>query len=146
VLRPQLWAMFDRDTQPQIREAFAQAEREDVQIAFSHPSFDLWLLLHFSDFQGSQGGSSKIVVGKLRGADAAFARYATRSGEKKLDGRRINALRGKHGHAAKRAQRLSDDCLTGACSRGAGHCDHCQPTDRDPSTDVWRLLDALGIL
>jgi hypothetical protein len=145
-LRPQLWAMFDHDTHVQIREAFSLAEREGLKIAFSHPSFDLWLLLHFSDFQSSQSGSSTIVVEKLRGADPVFARYATRSGEKKLDEPRINALRGNHSQAAKRAQRLSDDCRTGVCSRRAGHASHCQPASRDPSTDVWRLLAALGIL
>jgi hypothetical protein len=58
----EVWALFDRDQHTDVREAFARIEEhnaeaavnsyEDIQIGFSHPSFDLWLLLHFQQLSG----------------------------------------------------------------------------------------------
>jgi len=62
----QLWAIFDRDQHHDILQAMRDAEAGGVTVAFSHPSFELWLLLHFSDFSGQQGGSSRVIHGKLR--------------------------------------------------------------------------------
>jgi len=78
----EVWALFDRDQHTNVRAAFARIEDhnaeasvngyKDVQIGFSHPSFDL-------------------------------------------------------------------------CSPAGGHADGCDPLFRDPSTNVWRLLQSLGI-
>jgi hypothetical protein len=52
--RPRLWALFDRDQHTGIPEAFKEAEKARISVAYSNPSFDLWLLLHLSDFSGVQ--------------------------------------------------------------------------------------------
>jgi hypothetical protein len=64
--RVQLWALFDRDQHQDIPQAMRAAQDGGVRVAFSHPSFDLWLLLHFTDASGQQGGSSRVVHEKLR--------------------------------------------------------------------------------
>ncbi|MFC3960750.1 RloB domain-containing protein [Nocardia jiangsuensis] len=115
-----------------------------VQIAFSHPSFGLWLLLHFQSFGGAQGGSDRIVHEKLRGRQH-WESFSDR-GDKSVGGYRAATLTGKHRAAARRAEKLTEDCPTDGCSAASGHRSHCDPLKRDPSTDVWRLLEALGLL
>jgi hypothetical protein len=41
------------------------------------------------------------------------------------------------------ARALIDACPTGTCSAAGGHHASCLPLDRDPSTDVWRLVETL---
>jgi hypothetical protein len=64
--RGQLWALFDRDQHHGIATAIREARAGGVRMAFSNPSFDLWLLLHFTDVSGRQSGSSRIIHEKLR--------------------------------------------------------------------------------
>lgn len=140
----ELWALFDRDEHTGIPEAFAAAKKAGVQVAFSHPSFDLWLLLHFNSFSGAQNGSDTIVHKKLQ--QQKHWETFSDNGDKSVKGERAATLTGKQNAAAKRARKLTNDCPTPACSENTGHADHCDPLKRDPSTDVWELLKALGIL
>ncbi|WP_440071013.1 RloB family protein [Streptosporangium sp. OZ121] len=162
------WALFDRDRWNDIPQAVKAAAESRVELAFSHPSFDLWLLLHFQMFGGAQSGSGKIVVEKLRqarGADA-FKDYG-RKGEKSIKGARRDALKGREGKAVAHARSLVASCAQGFCepdrakigpvdlkaepespqawAARSGHALECQVLQRDPSTDVWRLLATLGI-
>jgi hypothetical protein len=139
------WALFDRDEHTGIPEAFTAAASAGVKVAFSHPSFDLWLLLHMSDFSGSQSGSSSIVHEKLR-RNPAFRTFGINGRNKELRGERLDALRGNEQVATKRARRLVGDCPTPECTSKHGHVSHCAEMNRDPSTDVWRLLVALGVV
>src|SRR2546421_8637367 len=43
------WCVFDRDEHPQIQDAMQQARAHGFSVAFSNPSFELWVLLHFRD-------------------------------------------------------------------------------------------------
>lgn len=142
--RVQLWALFDRDQHRDVPQAMRLAREGGVHVAFSHPSFDLWLLLHFTDVSGQQGGSSRIIHEKLR-QYAEFEAFDSH-GDKSVGVRRAQALRGKHATAVKRARRLVDDCPTGDCSASDGHAAGCDPLRRDPSTDVWQLVVALGVV
>lgn len=162
------WALFDRDRWDDIPRAVKVAAESRIELAFSHPSFDLWLLLHFQTFGGAQSGSSKLVVEKLRqakGADA-FKDYDKR-GDKSIKGARRDALKEREGKAVERARSLVASCAQGLCKPGraetgpvgrdaeqrspqewaarSGHAPECPILQRDPSTDVWRLLVALGI-
>lgn len=163
------WALFDRDEWDDIARAVRNAAESGVELAFSHPSFDLWLLLHFQTFGGAQSGSSKLVIEKLRhakGADA-FKDYDKR-GDKSVKGPRRDALRGREGNAVAHARRLVASCPHGFCkpSRAtlapgrentmppshaewaarSGHASDCPVLHRDPSTDMWRLIVRLGIV
>jgi len=137
--------MFDRDEHHEIPEAFARAKREGIKVVFSNPSFDLWLLLHFTAFSGTQGGSSVVVHQKLR-QRPAFETFALAHGDKSLKGARIEVIRGKELVATRNARRLTKDFTTTECSEAGGHADHCQPLSRDHSTNVWKLLSDLKII
>lgn len=143
------WALFDRDSHPDIPQAFAEARKAGIHVAFSHPAFELWLLLHFQQFAASQGGDNQRVIAKLRGKPD-FGDYDR--GEKKVTQRRFDALEADGGiaRAVRNARKLDDNCPSGCCSgrdhKTDGHPpDRCEPTKRDPSTGVWRLIEGLGI-
>ncbi|MBT2229114.1 RloB domain-containing protein [Nonomuraea sp. NEAU-A123] len=162
------WALFDRDQHHDIPQAVKTAADSRIELAFSHPSFDLWLLLHFQAFGGAQSGSSRIVIEKLRQAKGAgaFKDYDKRN-DKSIKGARRDALNGRGGQAVTHAQSLVASCAHGRCKPGhaktepvgrdaepqtaqqwmarSGHAPDCQVLQRDPSTDMWRLLVSLGI-
>ncbi len=46
----QVWAVFDRDEHPKVSEAIERCRVGNVEVAFSDPCFELWLILHFDDF------------------------------------------------------------------------------------------------
>lgn len=166
------WALFDRDKHTTIPQAFEAAAATGVELCFSHPSFELWLLLHFQAFGGRQSGSSENLKKKLRKAHAAYKTFDDRN-NKSIKGPRAKALQGKAGTAISNAKNLLAQCEHGACKASrakfvqpaepggavvlpgpkpperwaarSGHAPTCQVLDRDPSTDVWRLLVSLGI-
>jgi len=41
---PEVWCLFDRDTHVEVDGAIADATKNGVRLAFSHPCFELWLL------------------------------------------------------------------------------------------------------
>lgn len=166
------WALFDRDEHTRIPQAVADAAADGTEICLSHPSFDLWLLLHFKSFSGRQSGKSTGVVDKLREVNSAFERFGKRN-DKSVQGRRRQALEGRIRDAIAHAKSLVTQCEHGACKSSqhkatpvdrisphnpdnlpqsprkwaarSGHALDCEVLDRDPSTDVWRLLASLGI-
>lgn len=174
------WALFDRDsgdkTPEDIREAMSLAAEHGVHVALSHPSFELWLLLHFKQHTSAENGRSATVLDRLRAHPDAngFADYAKQSGDrgKGLGPRREGALLGREKTAITNARALVGLCPhpPGGCSakhlteiepipgprsetketyeewnRRTGHAATCDPVQRDPSADVWRLLVSLGI-
>ncbi|MER0241724.1 RloB family protein [Streptomyces sp. HSW2009] len=166
------WALFDRDEHTQIPQAFEYGAADSTEICFSHPSFDLWLLLHFQAYGGRQSGKSTDVVNKLRATDPAFKRFDKKN-DKSIQGARRKALEGRTKAAIAHAKSLVSQCEHGACKASqhkatpvdrtsldnpdhlpqsprkwaarSGHALDCKILDRDPSTDVWRLLVSLGI-
>ncbi|WP_062350921.1 RloB family protein [Herbidospora yilanensis] len=162
------WALFDRDQWGDIPQAIKAAAASRIEIVFSHPSFDLWLLLHFQAFGGAQSGSSKLVVEKLRQAKGAEAfKDFDKKGDKSIRAARRNALRNREDKAAEHARTLVSSCSHGLCkprqakvdpvegddpvtpqqwASRSGHAPDCPILQRDPSTDVWRLLARLRIV
>ncbi|MFE9682375.1 RloB family protein [Streptomyces sp. NPDC006285] len=166
------WALFDRDQHTRIPQAVEDAAADSTEICFSHPSFDLWLLLHFQSYGGRQSGKNKDVLDKLRKTGPAFKGFDKKN-DKSVRGPRRLALEDSARTAIKNAQGLVSQCEHGACkgSQGktapvdrtspenpdhlpqsprkwaarSGHALDCKVLDRDPSTDVWRLLVSLGI-
>ncbi len=168
------WVLFDRDTEDKrdddIPEAMREAAKHGVQVALSHPSFELWLLLHFQQFSSQEGGRSATILDRLRKHRDAkgFEEYDRQSGDrgKGLDGQRGQSLLGEEKTAVRNARKLVGLCPYGDCSpkeadhspipgpdtesyqawtRRTGHAAGCDPLRRDPSSDVWRLLVGLGI-
>lgn len=50
-----VWAIFDRDAHPDVPEALQLARSNGVDVAFSDPCFELWPLLHLTDYGGTHG-------------------------------------------------------------------------------------------
>lgn len=133
--RDEVWALFDHDGRRDIDEVIARARRHGVQATLSHPSFELWLLLHFQDFApAAQHGSNLVIMKKLRAAHDAFAEYD--DGDKRITDRRFDALQQNDGigKAVGRARQLSGNFTSSA------------PSGRDPSTDMHLLIEQLGIV
>jgi RloB-like protein len=128
------WALFDHDGRSDIDQVCSQAKRQNVKVGLSHPCFELWLLLHFQDFSPAQHGSNQVLMQRLRAAHPAFADYGRR-GTKRIYLARFEALCENDGvhMAIIRAKRLAS-CFTNET-----------PANRDPSTDVYLLLERLGI-
>lgn len=152
----EVWALFDRDQHTDVRDAFALLYKHNeeapssnytpVQIAFSHPSFDLWLLLHFQSLTTPQSGSSEQVHEKLR-RYTGFERFAARtSASKSISAARAGQLMPRIEIAVRNAHSLINQCPGSGCSPNVGHAAGCDPLRRDPSTDVWRLIRSLGIV
>ncbi|TFE58483.1 RloB domain-containing protein [Streptomyces sp. ICN441] len=168
------WAFFDRDAgdarEGEIPRAMHRAHRNGVQVALSHPSFELWLLLHFQQFTSQENGFSREVLKRLRGHKDAkgYEGYDQQSGDrgKGLGGQRGRALLDRERTAVRNARKLVSLCPYGECSarhadltpipaprtepyedwtRRTGHAPGCDPLKRDPSSDVWRLLASVGI-
>lgn len=45
----EVWAVFDRDEHPKIREAFEMADAHNIFVGYSNPCFELWPYLHFKE-------------------------------------------------------------------------------------------------
>ncbi|MFI1955557.1 RloB family protein [Streptomyces xinghaiensis] len=169
------WALFDRDADDNrdrsIPDAMRKAAEGGVQAALSHPSFELWLLLHFQHWTGQEHGHDEKVKDRLRRHKDAkgFKDYDKASGDrgKGLNDERGKALLGREAAAVRNARKLVKACPSGRCSADCiekiaplpdkgkekyaewtartGHAPGCDPLKRDPSTDVWRLLVSLGL-
>jgi hypothetical protein len=125
---PQIWCMFDRDQHLNVDGLIQQAADAGIRVAFSHPCFELWLLVHFRRFGAPSAG---ICGGLVDAVDKYIEGY-------KKNGKRVKItdVVGHYSDAREQARRLSGqherDCIM-------------LPTERDPSTDVWEFLDMLGI-
>lgn len=103
----EVWALYDHDGRQDIDQVCARARRQGIQAALSHPSFELWLLLHFQDFSpAAQNGSNNVILEKLRAAHSEFAGFG--DGSKRIDERRFAALVENDGirRAVERSRRL----------------------------------------
>lgn len=132
----QVWGLFDHDGRKDVDQVCLRAKPERVHVALSHPSFELWLLLHLREFTPGdrQHGKSELIIDKLRDAHPAFTNYGKR--KKRIGKSHFDALMAGNGisNAVHRARRLSR------------HFSHETPSQRDPSTEVYRLIEALGIV
>ncbi|MFD1537000.1 RloB family protein [Nonomuraea guangzhouensis] len=142
------WAVFDRDENEDIYEAFRLARQNGINVAFSHPHFELWLWLHFaSGPPGRLGGDRTAIPAKLR-RTKEFADF-----EKLIEPHHFEELikEGRQATAVKLAQQLVIDCPSGRCAPASelgapGHAPYCDILLRDPSTDIYRILEVLGII
>lgn len=46
----QVWAVFDCDDHPEVARVIREAGEAGVSIGYSNPCFELWLVLHYRDF------------------------------------------------------------------------------------------------
>jgi len=150
-----VWVVFDRDEHRDIDEAMRKAHKNGIEVAFSTPSFDLWLLLHFASGPPPHvSGDNKYLVRKLN-AVPHFERYGKSSGGRSSDSKpkvlndvQLTALWEGREHAVMLARKLVDRCSSRRCAAGEkkaerGHDPTCDPLKRDTQTDFYRLLELL---
>ncbi|MGC5563198.1 RloB family protein [Streptomyces sp. FR-108] len=125
---PQVWCLFDRDEHEGIETALKQAREGDVRVAFSHPCFEVWRLLHHKTVTGTFDGVCGQVTTRL-----PFARVPVDSANIKLV--LPHQVTGGFQDARKRALQMI-----------AQHGDHVALVNRDPYTNVHEFVEqGLGI-
>lgn len=139
----EVWAIFDRDEHPDVMKAInAVKKHSKIKIAFSHPSFDFWLLLHFCSFDVPQNGHNDDVHARLA-ACPGFTGFGP--SDKRITQARAEELKTRIKTAVQNARRLAKVCEDGRCTHSRGRAGRCGPLDQDPSTGMWCLLESLGV-
>ncbi|GAA3503119.1 hypothetical protein GCM10019016_102290 [Streptomyces prasinosporus] len=137
---PQVWVLFDRDDHQGIPEALSLAEKEGVRVAYSHPCFELWRLLHYTNYTATFGGVCNDANSRLRSRPGFAATYGRGV-------RTVTAQQSKHVREEQVLTPATDDAL----SRYRTARKHAQkindgystthPHSWDPYTDVWRFVE-----
>ena len=128
-LWPVVWCVFDHDNRPDTDAIIARATDAGLRIAFSNPCFEFWRLLHHQDYTAT-------FSGVCAEADDRLAARLARNGAAPRDIKLVepSQLATRFVAAKARAQRIA-----------VTHADGTAPSKRDPYTDVWMLVDSLGI-
>lgn len=142
--RPRVWVLFDRDDHQGIPEALSLAEKEGVRVAYSHPCFELWRLLHHTNYTATFGGVCGDANSRLRSRPGFAATYGRGV-------RTVTAQQSKHMREEQVLTPATDDALSRyrtakkhAQKINDGHST-TRPHSWDPCTDVWRFVEC-GLL
>ncbi len=119
VLFEEIWCVFDIDNHPNLNDAIIKARDNDLKLAISNESFELWLLLHFRENPGMQDR------GGLRKTLRSFVPEYDKTVEIE------NYLPG-YPEAVRRATRMWTDAVE------AG-----EKWDRNPVTNVFELTETI---
>lgn len=60
----EVWALFDKDGHPLVWESITRCGQHGVQVGFSNPCFEVWLLLHYEYYD--RPGSNKDAEKRLK--------------------------------------------------------------------------------
>ncbi|GAA5027445.1 hypothetical protein GCM10023335_64180 [Streptomyces siamensis] len=129
---PQVWCLFDRDQHRDIPTAFARAKKAGVYVAYSHPCFELWRLLHYQNYTSTFGGVCGDVASRLKEQRGFAQTYGSSTRPvSPEDAKRVKPgqLTGNYQRARQYAQKIN-----------SAHTGPDQ-TRWDPYTDVWRLVE-----
>lgn len=133
---PQVWVLFDRDDHRSIPDALRLAEKEGVRVAYSHPCFELWRLLHYTNYTSTFGGVCGDANSRLRSRDgfaATYGRGVRTVSEQQSKHMREEQVLSADGHRYEVAKRYAEKINNGHSSTN--------PHDWDPYTDVWRFVE-----
>lgn len=72
----ELWVVFDKDGYTKHKEAFKLAQENNINIAFSSISFEMWVLLHFEKSSDSYEKSIQIIESKFLNNEMYFPSYS----------------------------------------------------------------------
>ncbi|MFD3917538.1 RloB family protein [Streptomyces sp. NPDC058595] len=123
-----VWCLFDRDQHEGIDTIHKEAEEIDgLEIAYSHPCFELWRLLHCQDYTSSFGGVCGEATKKL---PFVTPRMSKEQAKVVLPSQILKTNVDGFAKARDRAQRMNNR-----------HPDHVEKSRRDPYTDVWRFVE-----
>ncbi|WP_224766082.1 RloB family protein [Nocardioides campestrisoli] len=117
----EIWCVFDVDEHPMLREAKQQAEANGVDVVISNPSFEVWLLLHFTEQTAHLHRDH--ALGNLKKFIPDYDKCL----------RTLDELEGRFEEAKQRSIRLD--------RKHQG--DETPFPENNPSTGMWRLVDSL---
>jgi hypothetical protein len=120
-----IWCVFDRDRHPAVDDVVRKAVRAGISVAFSHPCFEYWVLLHFCDDAAPCAGNCADAASKV---ERYLPGYQKSLPMDRLSGRFLQAKR----RALRVAAQHDRDGVI-------------LPARQDPSTDVWRIADHIGV-
>ncbi|MFF3745919.1 RloB family protein [Streptomyces kronopolitis] len=131
---PQVWVLFDRDDHLGIPEARKLADEYGVSIAYSHPCFELWRLLHYQNYTSTFGRECSSANSRLRqqpGFAQTYGKNARTVSEQQSKHIKPEQILGdgKYATAKKYAQKINKQHSGG------------NPNDWDPYTDVWSFVE-----
>lgn len=122
------WAVFDRDVdskKPNDKETFNQAlelaSKNNIQVAYSNDSFELWLLLHLQ------------VVSTAIHRDDIEKKLKEHLGSYEHGDDVFDKINANYGEAVKRAKHMRKEARE----------NRMQPVDANPSTTVYVLTEKL---
>jgi hypothetical protein len=121
------WIVFDRDQVQGFDEIIAEAERKDIQVGWSNPCFEIWMLAYFGSMPAIQDSWTCC---------AEFGRvYEGKTGQKysKADEKLYGKLciAGDEEKAIQIAQQKLDQCIREGKT---------QPSEMCPGTTVHKLV------
>lgn len=119
-----VWVVFDRDNHPHYERAIDACRGAGIQVARSNPCFELWLVLHYADYEKPDGRHA--VQSKLSELDTIYAREEGKNAD-------FDGMMSKLIDAEKRA------CLQ--LSRRGKEGSKMNP----PSTTVFKLTSAIRV-
>lgn len=129
---PQVWCMFDRDQHEGVDAALKIAGEAGVGVAFSHPCFEVWRVLHYKPVTGTFSTNCDMAADRL-----PFA--ATTTNIKVVEQGQLSGKPDEHRgfvEAKRRALKMNEV-----------HGDHVPKSLRDPYTDVFSFVEeGLGIV
>ncbi|GGP16900.1 RloB family protein [Nonomuraea glycinis] len=139
----EIWALFDRDRHRDVAEALDALDgHSKVRVAFSNPSFDFWLYLHYALHDVPQDGWNHQIH-QLLAQSPGFLGFGAK--DKRITKARADNLLPRIKMTCDHARSLDKRCRSGKCAHRRGTKPDCGPLDQDPSTGMWRLLESLGI-
>ncbi len=117
----EIWCVFDVDEHPKLAEAIQLAERSGIEVAVSHPCFELWLILHYRDQTAyiEPDGAQRVAKELLKCG-------------KTLSAQALGELVVRYPDAAKRAKYLDKM-----------HERNGSPPRSNPSSETWKLVDRI---
>ncbi|QMU73068.1 RloB family protein [Streptacidiphilus sp. P02-A3a] len=137
---PQVWVLFDRDDHKQIPTAFAEAKKAGVNIAYSHPCFEFWRLLHYQNYTSTFAGVCDSAADRLRaqagsphreqvGFAQSYGPTFTSVSREQAKHVKAGQLKGQYTAARNFARKINEQ--------------HTGPDQNawDPYTDVWSFVE-----
>lgn len=126
----QVWVVFDKDNFDDFDEAIAFAESNGLRVAWNNKSFEYWLLLHFNFCDSAL--QQDVLEERL--SSVFRTRRIDANGYKKnnVDVFEIVTTHGSLPTAIKNAQKMEEQ-----------HPSHLPPSQRAPSTTMFRLMEEL---
>jgi hypothetical protein len=75
----QVWAVFDRDEHPKVDRAIDEAHAAGIYVAYSNPCFELWVVLHFRDYDApvSRRDIQRVLRSLMPGYDPRRSKKIT---------------------------------------------------------------------